>query len=55
MAGHVARRGDTIDAYEILVGKPEGKITPRRPLSRLKDNIKMDLRQIEFGCGDRIY
>jgi hypothetical protein len=34
------------NAYNILVGKPEGK----RPLGRLKrrceDNIKMDLREV---------
>jgi hypothetical protein len=36
-------------AYNILVGKPEG----RRPLGRLRrsweDNIKMDLKEIGFG------
>jgi hypothetical protein len=29
-AGHVARMGETRNAYRILVGKPEGK----RPLGR---------------------
>jgi hypothetical protein len=46
--GHVARVGETRNAYKIPVGKPEGK----RPLGRqrctLVDNIKMDLRDI--GC-----
>jgi hypothetical protein len=36
-------------AYRIFVGKPEGK----RPLGRLgrrwEDNIKMELREIEWG------
>jgi hypothetical protein len=39
-AGHVARIGKKINAYRILVGKPEGK----RPLGRLRckwvDNLK---------------
>jgi hypothetical protein len=30
-AGHVARTGDTRNAYSILVGKPEGKRPLRRP------------------------
>jgi hypothetical protein len=51
-AGHVARRGEVRGAYNILVGKPEG----RRPLGRSRrsweDNIKIDLREIGFGgCG----
>jgi hypothetical protein len=29
-AGHVARMGDTRDAYKILVGKPEGMKLLRR-------------------------
>jgi hypothetical protein len=45
-AGHVARMGETRNAYKILVGKPEGK----RPLGSTKgrwvDNIKIDLREI---------
>jgi hypothetical protein len=45
-AGHVARMGETRNAYRILVEKPEGT----RPLGRPRwvDNIKMDLR--ETGC-----
>jgi hypothetical protein len=48
-AGHEARIGEKRNAYNILMGKPEGK----RPLGRHRctweDNIKMDLR--ERGCG----
>jgi hypothetical protein len=34
------------DAYRIL-GKPEGKKPLGRPRRKWKDNIKMDLREIE--------
>ena len=40
--------------YGILVGKPEGKSPLRRPRRRWKDNIKMDLQQMEFGGMDWI-
>jgi hypothetical protein len=46
-AGHVARMGAKMNAYRILVGKPEGKISLGRPRRRWVDNIKMDLRE----CG----
>jgi hypothetical protein len=43
MAGHVARMGEEIKVYRVLMGKP-------RPLGRLrsrwKDGIRMDLREI---------
>jgi hypothetical protein len=35
-----------IRIYRIFVGKPEGKRQLRRPRFRLKDDIKMDLREI---------
>jgi hypothetical protein len=35
------------NAYKILVGKPEGKRPLGRPRRSLKDNISMDLREIE--------
>jgi hypothetical protein len=44
-AGHVARMGETKNAYMILVGKPEGKRTLGRPRRRWVDDIKMDLRE----------
>jgi hypothetical protein len=31
------------------VGKPEGKGLLGRPRRRLKDNIKMDLREVGYG------
>ena len=33
-------------------GEPEGKSPLGRPRRRWKDNIKMDLREVERGCGD---
>jgi hypothetical protein len=42
--------GETMNAYRILVGKPEGK----RPLSVWVDNIKMDFREIGWDGMDWI-
>jgi transcription termination factor 2 len=53
-AGHVARMVETRNAYRILVGKPEGKRSPGRPRRRWVDNIKMDLREIEWDGMDWI-
>jgi hypothetical protein len=41
-AGHVARMGETRNAYRILMGKPEGKRPQGRPRRRWVDNIRMD-------------
>jgi hypothetical protein len=38
------------NAYRILVGKPEGKRPLGRPRCRWVDNIKIDLREIEWCC-----
>jgi hypothetical protein len=40
-AGHVARMGETRNAYGISVGKPEGKRPLGRPTRRWVDNIKI--------------
>jgi hypothetical protein len=48
-AGHVARMGKVRDAYNILVGRPEGTRPLGRPRHRWEDNIKMDLREIGLG------
>jgi len=45
-AGRVARMGEIRNASINSVGKPEGKRPLGRPRSRLKDNVKMDLREI---------
>jgi hypothetical protein len=54
-AGHVARMGEVRVAYNILVGRPEGRRPLRRPKRRWEDNIKMDLRDIGFGDVDWIH
>jgi hypothetical protein len=38
------------NAYNILVGNPEGKRPLERPVGRWEDNIRMDLR--ELGLED---
>jgi len=48
-AGHVARIGERISVYRVLVGKPEGKRPFARPRRRWEDNIKIDNQ--EEGCG----
>jgi len=49
--GRLARMEEMRNAYNILVGKPEGK----RPLGRLKrtweDNIRIDLINRVGRCG----
>jgi hypothetical protein len=47
--------GEKRDAYMILVGKPEGKRPLKRPRRRWVDNIKIDLREIEWNGVDWIY
>jgi hypothetical protein len=43
-----------MNAYRILVGKPEGNRPLGRPRRRCVDNIKMDLREIEWDGMDWI-
>jgi hypothetical protein len=42
-------------AYNILVGRPEGRRPLGRPRRRWEDNIQMDLREIGFRDVDWIY
>ncbi|KAJ4445794.1 hypothetical protein ANN_12479 [Periplaneta americana] len=53
-AGHVARMGESGNAYRVLVGRPEGKRPFGRPRRRWKDNIKMDLREVGYDDRDWI-
>ena len=49
---HVARMGQGIRVHRVLVGRPEGKRPLGRPRRRWEDNIKMDLQELDGGCGD---
>jgi len=51
-AWHVARMGEGRGVNRVLVRKPEGKSPMGRPRRRWEDNIKMDLQEVEGGCGD---
>jgi hypothetical protein len=41
--------GEVRGAYDILVGRPEGKRPLGRPRPGWEDNIKMDLGEVGFG------
>jgi hypothetical protein len=51
-ARHVMRMGEVRGTYNILVGRPEGRIPLGRPRRRSEDNIKIDLRETGFGDVD---
>jgi hypothetical protein len=53
-AGHVARIGEKMNMYRLLVGKTEGKRPLGRPRRRWIDNIKMDLLEIGLNVEDWI-
>jgi hypothetical protein len=53
--GHVARMGEVRGAYNILVGRPEGRKPLGRTRRRWEDNIIMDLRDIGFEDADWIH
>jgi hypothetical protein len=44
-----SEHGEMMNAYRILVGKPEGKRPLGRPRCRWEDNIKMYLRETGWG------
>jgi hypothetical protein len=46
--------GETRNAYRILVGKPEGKTPLGRPKRRWVDNIKIDIKELEWDGMDWI-
>jgi hypothetical protein len=50
--GHVARMGETRNAYRILVRKPGGNRPLGRPRRRWVDNVKIDLIEIEWDGVD---
>jgi hypothetical protein len=49
MGGACGAHGEVRGAYNILVGRPEGRRPLGRPRRRWEDNIKMNLREIGFG------
>ncbi|KAJ4446154.1 hypothetical protein ANN_12847 [Periplaneta americana] len=53
-AGHVARMGESKNAYRVLVGRPEGKDLWGGPRRSWEDNIKMDLREVGYDDRDWI-
>jgi hypothetical protein len=54
LAGHVVRMGEKRNACRLLVGKPKGKRPLGRPRHRWEDNIRMDLREVEWVDVDWI-
>ncbi|KAJ4428454.1 hypothetical protein ANN_24491 [Periplaneta americana] len=52
--GHVARMGESRNTYILLVERPEGERPLRRPRRRWEDNIKMNLREMEYDDRDWI-
>jgi len=44
-----------INAYEVFVGKPEGKRPLGRPTNRWEDNIRTDLRETGWESVDWIH
>jgi hypothetical protein len=44
--------GEKMNAYRLLVGKPEGKRPLGRPRRRWVDNIKVDPREIGWDWVD---
>jgi hypothetical protein len=53
-AGHIARMGEKMNAYRLLVGKPQRKRPLGRPRLRWVDNIRMDLGEVGWGNVDWI-
>jgi hypothetical protein len=54
MGGACGVHGGVRGAYNILVGRPEGRRPLERPRRRWED-ITMDLREIRFGDVDWIH
>jgi hypothetical protein len=49
--GHVARMAAGRILCRVMVRKPEGKRPVGRPTCGCEDNIKMNLRKKDGGCG----
>jgi hypothetical protein len=44
--------GEERSVHRVLVGKPEGKRPLGRPRRRRENNIKMELHEVGWDCGD---
>ena len=53
-AGHVARMKESRSAFKILTGEPTGKRPLGRPRRRWKDNIRMELEEIDINAGNLV-
>jgi hypothetical protein len=49
-AGHAARMGEGRNVYRVLEGSPEGKGPLERPRRRRENGLRLDLREIGWGC-----
>jgi hypothetical protein len=54
VGGACSPKGEKINAYRLLVGKPEGERPLGRRRRRWVDDIKMDLLEIGWGSVDWI-
>ena len=54
MGGAFSTYGESRGAYSFLVGKPEVRRPLVRPMRRLEDNIKMNLREVGWEGMDWI-
>jgi hypothetical protein len=54
MGGLCSTNGEKMNAYRLLVGKPDGKRPLGRPRRRWVDNIRIDLGEVEWGNVDLI-
>jgi len=53
-AGYMARMGEEMGVYRVLVGKLEGKRPLGRPRRIWVDNIRTDLQEVGYGYMDWI-
>ena len=54
MGGACGTYGEGRGAYRVLVGKPESRRALGRPRRRWEDNVKMDVRNVDWGHMDWI-